>query len=94
MNVTLAHLCVYAKVLSKSADATTRAEDRAIYTQHLAAVARMFAAAQEGQREELEKLIASERRAFGWGYLSGAEGAAAERAFHEFAKTLEANHEA
>jgi len=94
MNATLANLCIYAKVLSKSADATTRAEDRSIYTQHLAAVARMFAAAQDGRREELETLIASERHAFGWGYLSGAEGAAAERAFDEFAKTIEFKHEA
>ena len=54
----------------------------------------MFAAAQDGQREELEKLIAGERHAFGWGYLSGAEGAAAERAFDEFAKTIESKHEA
>jgi hypothetical protein len=93
MNSTLANLCIYAAVLAKSADETTRAEDRTVYTQRLAAVARMFVAAHHGSRAELEKLIASERHAFGWGYLSGVVGAAAERAFDEFAKTIESKHE-
>jgi len=94
MNSTLANLCNYAEVLAKSADETTRAEDRTVYTQRLAAVARMFVAAYHGQRTELENMIASERRAFGWGYLSGVEGTAAEQVFDEFAKIIESEHEA
>jgi hypothetical protein len=94
MNSALANLCNYAEVLAKSADRSTRAEDRTVYAQRLAVVARMMVAAHHGKRTELENLIASERRAFGWGYLSGVEGAAAERAFDEFAKSVETKHEA
>ena len=89
MDATLDKLLTYAEALARCADDTTRAEDRAIYMQHLAAVARMFVAALAGRRQELEELVATERRAFGWGYLSGAEGSAAERAFDVFAKATE-----
>ena len=89
MNQMLANLSQYTATLLKCADETTRAEDRNVYMQHLAANARMFVAAYQGQHASLMEMVASERRAFGWGYLSGTEGSAAERAFDQFAKTIE-----
>lgn len=49
----------------------------------------MFEAVYRQAIDDLKELVAAERRAFGWGYLSGAEGEAAERAFDNFAKHVE-----
>jgi hypothetical protein len=89
MSELLDALARYVDVLSRSAQESNRAEDRHTYTQHLAAAARFFMAAHAGRTEELRALVASERRAYGWGYLSYAEGAAAEKAFDDFAKVVE-----
>ena len=94
MDTALANLCKYVAVLAKSADETTRAEDRSTYTKHLEAAARLFVAAYLDRSAELEELVAGERHAFGWGYLSGPPGKAAEHAFDEFAKTVESKHAA
>jgi hypothetical protein len=83
-------LAKYVAVLDMSARQTHRAEDRPSYTQHLAAAAQFFGAAHAGRLEELRGLVASERHAYGWGYLSDAEGSAAEKAFDDFAKLVEA----
>lgn len=91
MSELLDALATYVAVLSRSAQETRRAEDRPVYAQHLAAAARFFLAAHADRVEELGALVASERRAYGWGYLSDAEGAAAEKAFADFAKVVEAN---
>ena len=91
MSKLLDALARYVAVLSHSAHETHRAEDRAIYTQHLATAARFFLAVHSGRIDELKSLVASERRAYGWGYLSYAEGSAAEKAFDDFAKFVEAN---
>lgn len=85
-------LAAYVAVLSRSARETHRADDRHIYTQHLAAAARFFLALHAGRVEELRSLVASERHAYGWDYLSDAEGAAAEKAFDDFAKVVEATN--
>jgi hypothetical protein len=91
---TIGRLVDYASVLSKSAEETTRAEDRSVYTQHLAAAAKMFIAAHLGRAADLKALVASERRSYGWGYLSGEPGSAAERAFDAFASAIESGDEA
>jgi hypothetical protein len=91
MSELLDALATYVAVLSHSAQATHRAEDRHVYAQHLAAAARFFLAVHAGRVEELRSLVASERHAYGWGYLSDAEGAAAEKAFDDFAKFVEAH---
>ena len=78
----------YVSVLAASAEHTTRAEDRAVYTGHLAEAARMFAALHAGDEQALRTLLERERRAFGWGYLSGDTGAAAEAAFATFASLV------
>jgi hypothetical protein len=80
-------LTAYVSVLAASADATVRAEDRAAYTRHLAAAARMFAALHAGDSTTFGELVESERRAYGWGHLSGSAGAKAEAAFAAFAAT-------
>jgi hypothetical protein len=45
-----------------------------------------------GRIDELRELVAGERHSYGWGYLSYAEGAAAEKAFHQFATIVEATN--
>ena len=82
-------LSTYVSVLARSARETHRAEDRQTYTRHLAAAAQLFVAIHSGRIDDLRALVASERHAYGWGYLSDAEGAAAEGAFDEFARRVE-----
>ena len=91
MSELLGSLAKYVEVLNRSAQETHHAEDRNVYTQHLAAAAQFFVAVHAGRAEELRALVASEQHAYGWGYLSNAEGAAAEKAFADFAKIVEAN---
>jgi hypothetical protein len=83
-------LARYIGVLAVSADATSHAEDRVIYTKHLADAARMFAELHAGRISVLRELVESERHGYGWGYLSGDTGAAAESAFDVFARAVEA----
>jgi hypothetical protein len=85
-------LAKYVAVLQMASRQTHRAEDRPSYTKHLAAAAQFFEAAHTGHLEELRSLVASERHAYGWGYLSDAAGSAAERAFDDFAKLVEATN--
>lgn len=84
----LTALANYIQILAEASEQTRRAEDRPRYTEHLAAAARMFVAAQRGS-EALQKLVADERRAYGWSYLADETGARAERAFNEFAAIVE-----
>ncbi len=84
-------LARYIEVLSTSRSRTTTANDRHVYTEHLAAAALMFASFHTASPiATLKKHVADERRAYGWGFLSGEEGSAAEKAFDEFAKLVEA----
>jgi hypothetical protein len=94
MPAILTNLAAYIAALAKSADETTRAEDRSAYAQHLAAAARMFLAAHTGQTAELAVLVATERTAYGRSYLSGPAGDAAEQAFAQFAKRVDDAHAA
>jgi hypothetical protein len=87
----LAH---YVEVLSRSAHATTRAEDRSTYTGHLAAAAEIFACLHSGRLSEAKEIVSDQRRTYGWGYLSGDEGAAATPAFDRFASMVELSHAA
>jgi len=89
MTELLAALTEYVQVLSASAESTSRAEDRSKYSAHLAAAALMYMHILQTNREGLNSLISSERRAFGWNYLSDAEGAAVEEAFSKFSALVE-----
>jgi hypothetical protein len=80
----LAALATYVEVLARSADATTRAEDRVAYQRHLAATSRLFRAIQRGEAEAFEALLRAEESAFGWSYLCDSRGAATERAWAVF----------
>ncbi len=87
-----AALADYIAVLEKSASETNRAEDRSRYQQHLASAALMYAAiAKHGSLEALWQLASSERRSYGWSFLSGPPGEAAETAFDQFAKLVESD---
>lgn len=83
-------LAKYVGVLMESANQTSRVEDRLLYTKHLAEAAIMFTLIhQDAPPQQVRDKVVRERRAFGWGYLSGIEGEAAEGAFQEFAKLVD-----
>ena len=83
-------LARYIGVLSESAARTSRAEDRTLYMQHLAASALMFFLLQtKTPLSTLEKWVTDERHAYGWSYLDGNEGKETEAAFHRFAAAIE-----
>lgn len=89
MSQVLEALTKYASVLARSAESTDYADDRPIYTKHLAEAARFFVLAHEGRISELVALVHDERRSYGWGYLSGDIGAQTESAFNDFATFIE-----
>ena len=81
----------YVNRLDASAARTTQANDRPSYTQHLAAAARMFASLHSNAPlATLKSLVADEREAYGRFFLTSDAGKAAEAAFDEFAKQVEA----
>jgi hypothetical protein len=83
-------LAEYISTLEASTAKTHQAEDRSRYQQHLAAAALMYAALEKHRSiEKLKELVASERHSYGWDYLDGSEGKAAEAAFNAFAKLVE-----
>ena len=87
-------LALYVEILSRSAHATTRAEDRNTYTSHLAAAAEIFACLHSGRLSEAKEIVSHQRHAYGWGYLSGDEGSEATTAFDRFASMVESAHAA
>ncbi len=83
-------LADYIAVLESSSASTSRAEDRSRYQQHLASAALMFVALEKQRSiEKLKELVATETRSFGWDFLDGPEGDAAESAFVAFARAIE-----
>jgi hypothetical protein len=82
-------VAAYIGVLAASADATDRAEDRSQYEARLASAARLVALlAAQPSSSTIEAWVESEQRAYGWGYLSGEPGEAAERAFARLSEFL------
>ena len=79
-----AALAEYVSALSNSAGTTSRSEDRATYQNHLASAAVMFVAIHQEDMVRLKELVDAELRSFGWSYLSGEEGSAAEAAWTRF----------
>ena len=77
-------LANYIAVLADSLNKTSQPEDRSSYVRHLSEAAILFSLLHRGASfERLEENIKSEQRNFGWSYLSGSEGEAAETAFAE-----------
>lgn len=71
----------YCDVLTRSLDRTDRAEDRDRYRRHLAEVARWIGMIHGGSdRGEIVARIRRVERAFGWSFLAGPSGEAAEAA--------------
>ena len=86
MEALIEELVRYVAVLVQANHDTTRAEDRHAYTAHLAAAAELFLAAYQHDAAKVGDLLARERHAYGWGFLSDVPGNAVERAFSEFAR--------
>jgi hypothetical protein len=80
----------YSAVLARSLDATTYANDRTVYRNHLASAARWLGMIHDrASLSELLEAVRAEQRQFGWGYLSGEPGKAACGAFESFVAFLE-----
>jgi hypothetical protein len=86
----LEELSQYVAVLMKSAEETQRSEDRQKYTAHLASAAVIFHHLQIESWTSLQQKLANEKRSFGWDYLDGIAGVAAESAFEIFAARVDA----
>lgn len=82
-------LARYVEVLAASLDSTGTAGDRALYKNHLAAAAHLVPVLAASDQIGISNWIASEEHAWGWSYLSGGEGEAAEQAFVELRAILE-----
>jgi hypothetical protein len=83
-------LTEYVVILDDSLGRTSFANDRHIYVDHLAAAAIMYAILHRDEPlSRLKEKVAEERHNYGWGYLQGSEGEAAESAFHKFATLVE-----
>jgi hypothetical protein len=84
-------LADYVRVLLKSAATTGRAEDRNLYTKHLAEAARLFVCIRDSDFDSLLDGVRQENRSFGWAYLTGDAGEVAEKAWHSFATLVESS---
>ena len=94
MDKVVQELARYSSVLARSLDATTYANDRTAYRDHLSAAARWLGMIHEGASlAELREAVAAEQRRFGWGYLSGDPGTAASEAFERFVTFLTSRSE-
>ena len=89
LDLGIQELAAYVAVLANALRKTRRAEDRSRYRDHLATAALVFERLQQGDLVSAKQLIAEERRSFGWDYLDGDDGAAAESAFSRFADFIE-----
>ena len=83
----LDELAEYIGVLSTSLEKTNHAQDRSAYERHLEAAASIRESLRQADFHQARQEVASEERNFGWSFLPGEEGRAAEAAFVRF-KTL------
>lgn len=68
-------------------------EERHLYAHHLQELSQICTLLSAGaSSSSIAAVVASERRAFGWSFLSGEHGARVERAFHLLASALETLH--
>jgi hypothetical protein len=86
MHELLNDLAVYVTALTAGAAAAKRPEERADYSQRLAAAAEIFAAIHRADRTALRRLIEQEVHGAGWGFLPGSLGSDAETAFSDFVR--------
>jgi hypothetical protein len=81
-------LDTYIATLAESARLTAQAENRSRYRDHLACAAVVFHLLHVHDVAGAKKLVMEERRSYGWDFLTGQEGAAAETAFSTFAEFM------
>jgi hypothetical protein len=79
----------YLAELSKNAERMRDTREGPQYTHHLGAAASMAAALESSDLPELQRLIAEERRYYGWSFLPGPEGTRTEAAFASFAEAVQ-----
>lgn len=85
-------VATYRSVLQES-EPLAPPEERRLYSRHREELARLSALLDaQAPSADIAALVAGERRAFGWAFLSGEYGARVERAFHLLASALEALH--
>lgn len=66
------------------------ADERGLYELHMQSLEQLAALlSADSPAGAIAVAVASERRSFGWSYLSGAGGERVERAFHTLASELE-----
>jgi hypothetical protein len=85
----LGHLAEYINVLAARLKSTKHPQDRSAYERHLAAAALIRESLRQSNFEQARQHIASEERNFGWSFLPGEEGNAAEAAFVRFKNLFE-----
>jgi hypothetical protein len=74
-------------------EASAPEAERALYALHREALGQLVQLIAAGASEQaIGDLIATERRAFGWSYLSGELGERTENAFQAVASALEGTH--
>ncbi len=89
MNLSPALLSQYREALA-AAEVAAPESERSLITSHGAALAALTELLTDGAADEaILSLVRSERRSFGWSFLSGSAGEAAERAFHALALEVE-----
>ena len=70
--------------------ALASADERKLYALHTKELEHLLELLSSGAPyADIAKLIATERRAFGWSFLAGPHGERVERAFHALAAVLE-----
>ncbi len=85
----LNNLAEYISVLSASLEKANNVQDRSVYERHLAAAASIRQSLRQSDFHQASQQVANEERNFGWSFLPGEEGKAAEAAFMRFKKLFD-----
>ena len=85
-------VATYRSVLKES-EPLAPPEEQRLYSHHSEELARLSSLLDaRAPSADIAAVVAGERRAFGWAFLSGEHGARVEHAFHLLASALEALH--
>lgn len=85
-------VATYRSVLQES-EPLAPPEEQRLYSHHSEDLARLSSLLDaQASSADIAALVAAERRAFGWAFLSGEHGARVEHAFHLLASALEASY--
>jgi len=85
-------VATYRSVLQES-EPLAPPEEQRLYSHHSGELSRLSSLLHaQAPSADIAAVVAGERRAFGWAFLSGEHGARVEHAFHQLACALEALH--